>query len=101
MVYCERELRDKDSHEVVFFISSLPVSVTQLAKHLRGHWRIENALHWSLDVTFGEDKSRIRRENAPEIAGALRRLILSILKRATSVKKCSIRGKRLQAGKVQ
>lgn len=73
MVYRERELHDKDSHEVVFFISSLPVSVTRLAKHLRGHWGIENALHWSLDVTFGEDKSRIRRGNAPEIAGALRR----------------------------
>lgn len=101
MVYRERELRDKDSHEVVFFISSLPVSVKRLAKHLRGHWGIENSLHWSLDVTFGEDKSRIRRGNAPEIAGALRRLALSILKRDTSVKKCSIRGKRLQAGMVQ
>ena len=73
MVYRERELRDKDSHEVVFSISSLPVSVTRLAKHLRGHWGIENSLHWSLDVTFGEDKSRIRRGNAPEIAGVLRR----------------------------
>ena len=51
-----RELRDKDSQEVVFFISSLPVSVKRLAKHLRGHWGIENSLHWSLDVTFGEDK---------------------------------------------
>ena len=38
-----------------------------------GHWGVENSLHWSLDVTFGEDKSRIRRGNAPEIAGALRR----------------------------
>jgi hypothetical protein len=55
-------------------------------------------LHWSLDVTFGEDKSRIRLGSAPEIAGAFRRLALSILKRDTSVKKCSIRGKRLQAG---
>jgi predicted transposase YbfD/YdcC len=98
MVYRERELRGTDTHEVVFFISSLPPSVQRLAKHLRGHWGIENSLHWSLDVTFGEDKSRIRRGNAPEIAGAFRRLALSILKRDTSVKKCSIRGKRLQAG---
>ena len=74
MVYRERKMRDKDSQEVVFFISSLPVSVKRLAKHLRGHWGIENSLHWSLDVTFGEDKSRIRCGNAPEIAGALRRL---------------------------
>lgn len=98
MVYRERELRGTDSHEVVFFISSLPPSVQRLAKHLRGHWGIENSLHWSLDVTFGEDKSRIRLGNAPEIAGAFRRLALSILKRDTSVKKCSIRGKRLEAG---
>ena len=49
--------RDKDSHEVVFFISSLPVLLTWLAKYLRGHWGIENSLHWSLDVTFGEHKS--------------------------------------------
>ena len=98
MVYRERELNGTDSHEVVFFISSLPPSVQRLAKHIRGHWGIENSLHWSLDVTFGEDKSRIRLGSAPEIAGAFRRLALSILKRDTSVKKCSIRGKRLQAG---
>ena len=73
MVYRECELRDKDSHEVVFFISSLPVSVTRLTKHLRSHWGMENSVHWPLAVTFGEDKSRIRCGNAPEIAGALRR----------------------------
>jgi predicted transposase YbfD/YdcC len=44
--------------------------VTRLAKHLRGHWGVENSLRWSLDVTFGEDKSRIRLGNALEIAGA-------------------------------
>ena len=74
MVYRERKLRDKDSQEVVFFISSLPVSVKRLAKHLRGHWGIENSLHSSLNVTCDEDKGRIRRGNAPEIANALRRL---------------------------
>ena len=78
---------DEDLHDVVFFSRSLPPSVTRLAKHLRGHWGVENSLHWSLDVTFGEDRSRIRLGNAPEIAGALRRLALSILKRDTSVKK--------------
>jgi predicted transposase YbfD/YdcC len=45
MVYRERELNGTDSHEVVFFISSLPPSVQRLAKHLRGHWGIENSLH--------------------------------------------------------
>ncbi|MEX1076688.1 MAG: ISAs1 family transposase [Pirellulales bacterium] len=93
-----RQTVPRNSPKNLFFISSLPASVQRLAKHLRGHWGVENSLHWSLDVTFGEDKSGIRLGNAPEIAGALRRLALSILKRDTSVKKCSIRGKRLQAG---
>ena len=61
---------DEDLHDVVFFSRSLPPSVTRLAKHLRGHWGVENSLRWSLDVTFGEDKSRIRLGNALEIAGA-------------------------------
>jgi len=79
----------------------------RLKKTERGHghierreyfvWSIENSLHWSLDVTFGEDKSRIRVGSAPEIACAFRRLALSILERDTFVKKCSIRGKLLQA----
>ena len=84
MVYREREVRGKDSHEVVYFISSLPASPKRLAKQLRGHWGLENSLHWSLDVTFAEDKSRIRRGNAPKIAGFFRRLALSILKQDTS-----------------
>lgn len=91
MVDWERELKGTDSHELVFSISSLPPSVQPLAKHLRGHWGIENSLHWPLAVTFRGDKSRIRVGSAPEIAGAFRRLARSILKRDTSIKKCSIR----------
>ena len=68
----------------------------RLAKHLRGHWPIENSLHWSLDVTFGEDKSRIRKGSALEIAAVFRRLAISILKQGTSLKKSLIRGKRLR-----
>jgi hypothetical protein len=98
MVYRERELRGTDAHEVVFFISSLPPSVQRLAKHLRRNWGIENSLHWSFDVTFGQDKSRIRRGNALEIAYAFQRLALSILKRHISVMNCSTRDKRLEAG---
>jgi predicted transposase YbfD/YdcC len=97
MVYRHRELRTKETEEVVFFISSLPPQVKKLAKHLRGHWGIENSLHWILDVTFTEDASRIRTGNAPEIAAIFRRLALSILQQDTSIKS-SIRGKRLQAG---
>lgn len=58
---------------------------------------MENTLHWSLDVTFAEDASRIRTGFAPEIASMFRRLALTILQRDTTLKE-SIRGKRLIAG---
>ena len=54
---------------------------------------MENRLHWTLDVTFTEDESRVRKGNGQEIFGGFRRLALSILKRDTSLKKESIRGK--------
>ena len=57
---------------------------------------MENSLHWVLDVTFHEDASRIKKENAPENFGLLRRLALCLLKKETSSKR-SIRGKRLRA----
>jgi len=97
MVYRHRKDKAKESDAVTFFISSLEPKVRTFAKHLRGHWRVENSLHWTLDVTFSEDASRIRKGAAPEIASIFRRLALSILKRDTTVKD-NVRGKRLQAG---
>jgi predicted transposase YbfD/YdcC len=97
MVYRRRVVGEKVSEEVSFFISSLPPLVKRLAKLLRGHWGIENSLHWVLDVTFSEDASRIRQGAGPEIAGIFRRLALSILQQDTTLKE-NIRGKRLRAG---
>jgi predicted transposase YbfD/YdcC len=96
MIYRYRK-DGEESHAVTFFISSLPPRVKRIARHVRGHWGVENSLHWVLDVTFAEDDSRIRKDNSPEIAGAFRRLALSVLQQDTSIKS-SIRGKRLQAG---
>jgi len=83
--------------EVRDFISSLPPQVERLASLIRGHWGIENQLHWSLDVTFNEDQSRIRQGHAAENAALLRRLALSILKQDTWYSD-SLRCKRLRAG---
>jgi len=83
--------------EVRDFISSLPPKVERLASLIRGHWGIENQLHWSLDVTFNEDQSRIRQGHAAENAALLRRLALSILKQDTWYSD-SLRCKRLRAG---
>ena len=87
----------KRENEVRYFISSLPTEVHRLAAIIRGHWGIENRLHWSLDVTFGEDQSRIRQGHAAENAALLRRLALSILKQDTWYSN-SLRCKRLRAG---
>lgn len=86
----------KKTKEVRDFISSLPPQVDRLAKVIRGHWGIENRLHWSLDVTFNEDQCRIRQGNAAENAALLRRLTLSILKQDTRYSD-SLRCKRLRA----
>jgi len=97
MVYRCREQDGKIEEELVYFISSLPPRVKRLARLIRGHWGIENKLHWILDVNFAEDQSRIRKGQGAEIAGVFRRLALSILQQDTTVKS-SIRGKRLMAG---
>lgn len=97
MIYRECVRGGKESSEVSFFISSLPPKVKRIARYIRGHWGIENTLHWTLDVIFSEDKSRIRTGTGPEIASIFRKLALMVLQRDTS-SKGSIRGKRLQAG---
>jgi len=74
-------LRDgKETSEVRYFISSLPVKVKQFAHAVRSHWGIENTCHWCLDVTYREDESRIRDEHLRENFAWLNRLTLSLLK---------------------
>jgi predicted transposase YbfD/YdcC len=98
MVIRTRQLDGQEpSEEVSYYISSLPPKVKRFARVVRGHWSIENSLHWSLDVTFAEDRCRIRRGKGPENVALLRRLTLSILKQDTSLDE-SLRGKRLMAG---
>lgn len=98
MVYAERQVGDREPvGETRYFITSLAPKVKAFARAVRGHWGIENRLHWSLDVTFAEDHSRIRKDHGPVNAGILRRLALSILQQDTSCKD-SLRGKRLSAG---
>ncbi len=74
MVYRCRQAGEKQSEETSFIVSSLPPKVRSLARHVRGHWGVENSLHWSLDVTFSEDQSRIRkgsgRKSPPDSAAS-------------------------------
>lgn len=70
----------KTTNEVRYFISSLDVDVKQFAHAMRSHWGIENSCHWSLDVTYREDDSRIREKHLRENIAWIRRLTLSLLK---------------------
>jgi predicted transposase YbfD/YdcC len=97
MVQRTRVLDGVETHELVCYLSSLPPKVKQFATAVRSHWGIENRLHWSLDVTFAEDKSRVRKDHSPLNLTMLRRLVLGILQTDTSLKD-SLRGKRLRAG---
>lgn len=93
--YRERTEGGKTADEMHYFIGSRRLTARQYGEALRGHWRIENNLHWQLDVTFGEDASREQgRAGAQNLAG-LRRLALSLLKQHPSKK--SIAQKRLSA----
>ncbi|MBV8608563.1 MAG: ISAs1 family transposase, partial [Singulisphaera sp.] len=70
----------KETVEVRYFISSLRVSVKRFAHAVRSHWSSENACHWSLDVTYREDESRIREKHLRENFAWLSRFTLSLLK---------------------
>jgi predicted transposase YbfD/YdcC len=80
-VECERQTSTGISREVRYFISSLPLNPEKALSAVRQHWFVENQLHWVLDVTFGEDDSRIRRGDAAENMAVLRRLALNVCKR--------------------
>ncbi len=79
MVERTRHLWNKVTHEVHFYLSSLPIDAHVLGLAIRTHWGIENQVHWTLDVTFNEDKSRIRSGNAPRNFALFRRMALNAL----------------------
>ena len=80
-VATSRCLRDgKEAVEVRYYISSLEVDVERFARSVRGHWSIENSCHWSLDLTFREDESRLRERHLTQNFAWLNRFALSLLK---------------------
>lgn len=101
-MYREQQRNDRGhesfSEHVTFFASSLPPRARDHARLIRDHWKVENQLHWSLDVTFGEDHRRNRKHNGAAISGFISRLALSILQQDTSLTKMSLRAKRKVCG---
>lgn len=96
MVESVRIINGEKTTERRYFLSCLPLDVQLLAKAVRGHWGVENPLHWTLDVTFGEDSSRARAKNAAQNLAMLRRIALNLVKN-NRTEKLSVRGKRFLA----
>lgn len=86
-----RELKGQVENEIQYYISSLPINLPLIADTIRGHWEVENKAHYVLDVTYREDDSRIRRENAAENIAVARRFALNLAR--LHPKKDSMRGK--------
>jgi predicted transposase YbfD/YdcC len=84
------------SDDVRYYIASRYTSGKKFSAAVRGHWGIENSLHWQLDVTFAEDQSRVRKGHANANFSLLRRTSLSLLKNNMS-KKIGVKNKRLVA----
>jgi predicted transposase YbfD/YdcC len=97
-VEAERRLGEECTREVRYYLLSREMSATAFAEAVRSHWGIENAVHWVLDVTFGEDHSRMRAGHAAENMAVLRHLVRNLLEREQSQPGRSIKGKRLKAG---
>ena len=96
MVEAIREISGVASTERRYYISSLQADAARMGTVVRGHWGVENGLHWSLDVVFGEDQARMREGNAAENFSILRRIALNLLRQDKSVK-AGMKNRRLLA----
>jgi len=96
MVESERSVGDKTSFERRYYLSSLAPDAALLGERIRGHWGIENQLHWVLDMAFDENRSRIRRGHGPDNFALLRKIALILLKREKTLRR-GLEGKRKRA----
>jgi predicted transposase YbfD/YdcC len=96
MVESIRNVKGKSTLERRYYLCSLPLDAKRFGQAVRGHWGIENSLHWSLDVIFREDDSRARTRNAAQNVATLRRIVLNLIKKDRS-RNCSLRSKRFIA----
>jgi predicted transposase YbfD/YdcC len=91
-----RTYGDRSTFERCYYIMSLEIDAKLFAHAVRGHWEVENNLHWSLDVIFREDHSKYRDRVGAQNLSAVRKIGLGLLKKNESIKK-SLARKRFQA----
>jgi predicted transposase YbfD/YdcC len=95
-VEASRQIKDRQIQETRYYISDEEgLSAAYYNSLVRGHWGIENHLHWHLDVTFREDNCRARKDSAPENLSTLRKLALQIIREQSD--KLSLKKRRLKA----
>lgn len=97
MILSERRIDDEIEVQDRYFISSLESNAEKILRAKRSYWGIENRLHWVLDIAFNEDRSRVRKDNAPQNFAVLRHMALNLLKQEKTAKG-GIKAKRLQCG---
>jgi len=96
MVVCTRIIGNQETKHVRYYISSLLSNAERILQAVRKHWSIENKLHWVLDVALNEDRSRVRKDQAPENFAVLRHIALNLLKQEKTAKG-GIHAKQFQA----
>lgn len=94
----ERTIQNTTTTDTAYYLSSLTVDAATMERRIRAHWSIENSLHWTLDVVFHEDSSRIRSRGGATNLAAIRKLALSLLKLEQSRPGKSVAMKRKRAG---
>ena len=96
-IVSQHQIGDTLEVQTRYFISSLPADPKLILKAKRSHWKIENQVHWVLDIAFREDESRVRKDLSAENLAVLRHMALNLLKQEKTAKG-GIHAKRLQAG---
>lgn len=91
-----RETTSGITTEFRYYISSLPANITQFSQAVRGHWGVENGLHWVMDIVFRDDECRIRKKHGPANFVTIKHLAQNMLRKAPS--KASMRVRRKKAG---
>lgn len=92
-----RIINEKTTTDIRYYICDDTPDATRILNNTRSHWAIENKLHWTLDMSFGEDACRIRKDNAPLAVATIRHVALNLMQHAKT-KRESIRKLRKKAG---